>query len=479
MNFGIASKIFGARSYVLRECRLDADAAVPVLLVGRRGGLLGWFRALIGLDDTVTLGISAEGVTVDRTSLSGRLGESVPMSAVSNLGAGYLKPIGFLLIALLTLPLVGDLFQRLLETSDVAERVLFAWRLAGSVVGFVGLVAAYFLRKCVIVHVIADSGFGVEVAFSRSLVEGVAMDAATGEWIMDAVMSLKFGRPVSPLPVRAPGLSADRSRTGFVLWVAVLSAIGLGGALAWGWLRHAADEGLRSMRTEAFETARKTVVERVSERVVEPKAEPEKKPVAEPKTEPVKKPVVEPKTEPVKKPVAEPEDKPVQKPEDEPMTRAVRALKAGNYPKALEEFGKASEEGQPLAFNALGQMFRNGMGVDAGPEAAIVFFRAALADVPDANAALAECFENGYGVRRNPLVARSYYRRAMECGYRGAKAKVDGLAKAIVGADPQVAQRMAREDLEKALKACVGCRYPPLEAAVKAVRVRLEASGIR
>lgn len=467
MNFGIASKIFGARSYVLRECRLDADAAVPVLLVGRRGGLLGWFRALIGLDDTVTLGISAEGVTVDRTSLSGRLGESVPMSAVSNLGAGYLKPIGFLLIALLTLPLVGDLFQRLLETSDVAERVLFAWRLAGSVVGFVGLVAAYFLRKCVIVHVIADSGFGVEVAFSRSLVEGVAMDAATGEWIMDAVMSLKFGRPVSPLPVRAPGLSADRSRTGFVLWVAVLSAIGLGGALAWGWLRHAADEGLRSMRTEAFETARKTVVERVSERVVEPKTEPEKKPVAEPKTEPVKKPV------------AEPEDKPVQKPEDEPMTRAVRALKAGNYPKALEEFGKASEEGQPLAFNALGQMFRNGMGVDAGPEAAIVFFRAALADVPDANAALAECFENGYGVRRNPLVARSYYRRAMECGYRGAKAKVDGLAKAIVGADPQVAQRMAREDLEKALKACVGCRYPPLEAAVKAVRVRLEASGIR
>ena len=160
------------------------------------------------------------------------------------------------------------------------------------------------------------------------------------------------------------------------------------------------------------------------------------------------------------------------------LAAATRALLAKDYPQAIEGYGKAAEAGDPRAFNALGLLFRNGLGVEADPEAAVVFFRAAVDDVAQANAGLAECFESGYGVRRNPLVAVSYCRRALEMGDDTVKDKIRALETAAEKADVERSVQLARQDLEKAERACAGADYPPLKAAVQAIRKRLREKGM-
>lgn len=479
-------RAFGARAFVLRECRLDSGARTPVALVGRSGGLFAWLKSLLGIDDSVVLEVSPSEISLTTVSLAGSLRESMPTVAVSNLGVGYLKPIGFVLTAVATLPVIGVTFKELLETSNSLMQARLAWQLAGAMAVFISAVAAYFLRKCVCIHVISRSGWSFQVAFSRSMVEGVPMDATTGQWIVDAFLGLKYNRPLRPLPTASARLSADRTRTGFLLLVSGVSAVSLGTALFVGWLCHDRKDSaiVRFPVTETPEPASKGT----SGTVLKPE-----NPVSSPTPKAIAPtPEVE---EPLSKVAAPPSSKLTPSPTRavQPPTNAVQpsnnsssdkvdfigaglaALHRKDYPLALKLFGSAAEGGDPVAFNALGLMFRNGLGVEAGPEAAVVFFRAAGDRVPQANAELAACFEVGYGVRKSALVARSYYRLAMERGYSAAAAKVESLRSAAAGEEMEKSLLRAQEDLSRAESACAGSGYRPLEKAVLAIRRK--ASG--
>lgn len=485
MFFGWTSKAFGTKSFVLRDCCLDPGRGVPVRLVGRQGGFCGWLRSLIGLDDTVVLEISPETVRIKVDSLSGAFEEMVPMSALSNLGVGYLKPIGFLFSAMALMPVVYRLTAAALSVSNPIEEAMLWWRLGCTAFAFVGFAAAYFLRKCVAVHLIAASGSGIEVAFSRSLVEGVVMDEAMGNWIADAIMALRFGRQVPKLPGLAPGLSADRSRRGLFVWVSVMSLVGIGGPMGLAWFKSETDA--KPGRGVDSDGRRQTpVVAAVkTESVVPSQPRPGDSDGAagghRPKVEKQTK-ALEPQSPEPKASESEPMDRKtravIEKTPADHLAAATRALLAKDYPQAIEGYGKAAEAGDPRAFNALGLLFRNGLGVEADPEAAVVFFRAAVDDVAQANAGLAECFESGYGVRRNPLVAVSYCRRALEMGDDTVKDKIRALGAAAEKADVERSVQLARQDLEKAERACAGADYPPLKAAVQAIRKRLREKGM-
>ena len=530
MFFGWASKAFGTKSFVLRDCCLDPKSGAPVRLVGRQGGFCGWLRSLIGLDDTVVLEVSLETVRIKVDSLSGAFEEMVPMSALSNLGVGYLKPIGFLVCGVGLMPVIYRLTAAALSASNPIEEAMLWWRLGCTAFAFVSCVAAYFLRKCVAVHLIAASGSGIEVAFSRSLVEGVVMDEAMGNWIADAILAVRFGRQVPELPRCSSGLSADGSRRGLFVWVSVMSLVGIGGPMGLAWFKSETDakpgrgvdsedrppaSATAAVRTESAvpsqpqpdkaiakpnhggRAGRASLPERagmVGSRVPRdrngegfaitsedsdgsagghrPKDEQPTK-VLEPKSPEPKSP--EPKTPELmdRKPRAVIGNTPA-----DHLAAATRALLAKDYPQAIEGYGKAAEAGDPRAFNALGLLFRNGLGVEADPEAAVVFFRAAVDDVAQANAGLAECFESGYGVRRNPLVARSYRRRALEMGDDTVRDKIRALETAAKKADAERSVQLARQDLERAEKACAGADYPPLKAAVRAIRKRLREKGM-
>ena len=483
MFFGWASKAFGTKSFVLRDCCLDPGRGVPVRLVGRQGGFCGWLRSLIGLDDTVVLEISPETVRIKVDSLSGAFEEMVPMSALSNLGVGYLKPIGFLFSAMALMPVIYRLTAAALSVSNPIEEAMLWWRLGCTASAFVGFAAAYFLRKCVAVHLIAASGSGIEVAFSRSLVEGVVMDEAMGNWIADAIMALRFGRQVPELPRLAPGLSADRSRRGLFVWVSVMSLIGIGGPMGLAWFESEAAAGPgRGADSENRPSASATAAVK-TESAVPSQSRPEDSDgsagglclKSEKPTKALEPKLPEPKTPELmdRKPRAV-----IGKTPADHLAAATRALLAKDYPQAIEGYGKAAEAGDPRAFNALGLLFRNGLGVEADPEAAVVFFRAAVDDVAQANAGLAECFESGYGVRRNPLVAVSYCRRALEMGDDTVKDKIRRLETAAKKADAERSVQQARQDLEKAERACAGADYPPLKAAVQAIRKRLREKGM-
>ena len=483
MFFGWASKAFGTKSFVLKDCCLDPKCGVPVRLIGRQGGLFGWLRSLVGLDDTVTLEISPENVRIKVNSLSGAFEELVPMSALSNLGVGYLKPIGFLFGGIALMPVIYRLTGAALSVSNPIEEAVLLWRLGCTALAFVSCVAVYFLRKCVAVHLIAASGSGIEVAFSRSLVEGIVMDEAMGNWIADAILAVRFGRQVPERPSLAPGLSADGSRRGLFVWVSVLSLLGIGGPMGLAWLKsetaaspgRGADAEDRPQPPEIVVTNAESVVPSQPQPKDSDGAAGGIRPKDEQPTKALEPKSPEPKTsEPVDgKPRAV-----LEKTSADHLAEATRALLDKDYPRAIEGYGQAAEAGDPRAFNALGLLFRNGLGVEADPEAAVVFFRAAVDDVAQANAGLAECFESGYGVRRNPLVARSYCRRALEMGDDTVRDKIRALETAAKKADAERSVQLARQDLEKAERACAGADYPPLKAAVQAIRKRLREKGM-
>lgn len=486
MHFGFMGKAFGARAFVLRECRLDPNARVPVSLVGRSGGLFAWLRSLLGIDDSVVLEVSPSEMSLTTVSLAGSLRESMPAVAVSNLGVGYLKPIGFILTAIATLPAICVTFRELMETSDPLMQVRLAWQLAGAIVFFISSVAAYFLRKCVAIHVISRSGWSFQVAFSRSLIEGVPMDAATGQWIVDAFLGLKYNRPLRPLPTVAARLSADRTRTGFLLLVSGISVVSIGAAILVGWLCHdrknpvtvrlPAAVSQAAMSKGTLETALKPEKSEPppSLKVIAPEPETEGSPPEVSKPQPVNVSLLPAKVVP-------PPAKDPQLSNDSSSNKVdfvdegLAALRRKDYPLALKMFGSAAEGDDPVAFNALGLMFRNSLGVEAGPEVAVVFFRAAGDRVPQANAELAACFEVGYGVRKSALVARSYYRLAMERGYSSAAVKVESLRGAATGEEMEKSLLQAQEDLSQAESACAESGYRPLEKALLVIRRR--ASG--
>ena len=88
----------GERALVLKEFSIDENATTgaQVRIVARKEGLIAWLLTLMGIDVTTIFEVYSNRIEFSRGSLSGKLCNVIPLSALSVGTTGYTKPIIFL-----------------------------------------------------------------------------------------------------------------------------------------------------------------------------------------------------------------------------------------------------------------------------------------------------------------------------------------------------------------------------------------------
>ena len=132
----------GERALVLKEFSIDENATTgaQVRIVARKEGLIAWLLTLMGIDVTTIFEVYSNRIEFSRGSLSGKLCNVIPLSALSVGTTGYTKPIIFLVLAA------------------------------------IAFFISYFLKKSLLISAISHSSFIAGFAFKRSIIEGVKVD---------------------------------------------------------------------------------------------------------------------------------------------------------------------------------------------------------------------------------------------------------------------------------------------------------------
>jgi uncharacterized protein len=124
--------------------------------------------------------------------------------------------------------------------------------------------------------------------------------------------------------------------------------------------------------------------------------------------------------------------------------KGAEAYNHGRYGAALFEWQKLAEAGDAKAQYMLGQMYKDGKGVDRNSGEAIRWFRkSAEGGNPSAGYWLGQLYENGDGVQRNGQEAARWYKLAAEAGNVAAIQRLVLLYQsgAFVPEDPAAAER--------------------------------------
>lgn len=142
----------------------NENADILVDISGRGQGAMAWFMTLIKIDVRTYLTISKDAVSFTQASLSGQKIIVAPLNKVSNLLAGYSKPISFLIVSAICL--IGG----------IAASVDLGWM--GFAIGLILaliFLAGYALKKNMTIAIMSD-GMLMGITFKRSIIENVPVD---------------------------------------------------------------------------------------------------------------------------------------------------------------------------------------------------------------------------------------------------------------------------------------------------------------
>lgn len=166
---------------MLRSVEINEDGPHFVHIEARKAGVFSWVNTILGVDATTTLDVYEDCIEHSAGSLYGTFTETIPLTSVSNFGAGFLKPFSCMILSLSLLALAA--FAVFSADGGVAEGVVL---LTLSVV----FAFLYWTRKTLALYFTTSGGSTTFVAFKRSLIERVALDAPTAKRIIRIVSSL-------------------------------------------------------------------------------------------------------------------------------------------------------------------------------------------------------------------------------------------------------------------------------------------------
>ena len=172
----------GSRALVLKEFQINYDGPLYVHIVARRSGLTAFLLTLLGIDITTTFDVHADRIEFLQGSLSGRIQTLLPMSSLSVATTGYTKPILLLLGAFLDL-IIGIV----LLCNDLGGVKAFGGLL---LIGCLICIIKFFLNKSLLISVVSNSGWGANICFKRSVIEGVKVDQAQAQEVIRIITRL-------------------------------------------------------------------------------------------------------------------------------------------------------------------------------------------------------------------------------------------------------------------------------------------------
>ena len=165
----------GQSALVLKEFSVNREGPEYVRIVARKSGLISWFLTILGVDATTTFRVYADRIEFQEGSLSGQVCTTMPLRSLSITTCGYTKP--FILMVLAVLFVIAAVFTFGLSLILAALCILF-----------------YFLNKSMLISVVSNSGWSAGVCFKRSVIEGVKVEYAQAQEVIDIVNQLTMAQ---------------------------------------------------------------------------------------------------------------------------------------------------------------------------------------------------------------------------------------------------------------------------------------------
>ena len=161
---------------VVKEIKLNESGPQYVHIVARKAGVIGFLLSVLGIDATTTFDVYADKLEFSQGSLSGYVKSCMPLSKMTVATGGFVKPFVELIIAILLI-FPGSIF-----TIGIS-----------AIIG-IFFIIHYFLSKTLVVQVVASSGWDATICLKRSVIEGVEINQATADRIVDIIRALVMAK---------------------------------------------------------------------------------------------------------------------------------------------------------------------------------------------------------------------------------------------------------------------------------------------
>ncbi len=157
---------------VLKEAQINEDGPRYVTILARKAGIFAWILSLLGVDATTTFEVYENRIECSQSTLSGKVKEMVPMSQISNLGTGLMKPVIYLVYAFICFVLLLPTF-------------------GASIIPMIIFIVLYFIRKnTTMIYALSNSGTGPILIVKRSLIENVNITEEDSNRIVNIITQL-------------------------------------------------------------------------------------------------------------------------------------------------------------------------------------------------------------------------------------------------------------------------------------------------
>lgn len=184
------------KSLVLKKFSVNTEDEHFVDIEARNSGLVAWVMAKMGVDNTFSLRCNNEKIEYTSASLAGKSSMTIPMTAITCVSAGLVKPWKNLVIgAALGL---GGVY---LAVSEGSWWMFFGGLILGAI-----FVALYILNKTMSIYVMNGGETPYGLSFKPSIIEGVEINS---ELVYQAIAEinksvLKSTSPINSLAQQRP-----------------------------------------------------------------------------------------------------------------------------------------------------------------------------------------------------------------------------------------------------------------------------------
>jgi hypothetical protein len=200
-NTAISGPTLVLKKFEIKKATVsDKDEIINI--IGRAGGLISWFLTLIGLETEYYLKVTAREIRIKRSSLFGQYHDVAALTSVSSVHCGYLKPIGYLFIAILLI--ISGLFTWIIRDDGSVSHFL-----GGLILGSF-FILLYWLLKKIQILVLTRSGYPIGLVFKRSVIENVPVDIEKAKLTVELINNLIVKSQGNEIDIK--GAVSDASR---------------------------------------------------------------------------------------------------------------------------------------------------------------------------------------------------------------------------------------------------------------------------
>ena len=168
-----------AAALVVQEKEINESGPRYIHLKGRRAGIIAKILSLIGIDATTSFDVYEDRIEFSSGSIFGRTTECIPMTAVCNVGTGYVKPAAFLFTGIFLIISAIPVLIRGSKLAALITLIISALMLVG-----------YFLGKTMMIYARSTGADLDVISFKRSVIENQRIDDDEAKRIVDIMNKL-------------------------------------------------------------------------------------------------------------------------------------------------------------------------------------------------------------------------------------------------------------------------------------------------